>query len=185
MAASDEHDEDGVLISDEFTNPLKRRKMVEKRARKFEQAASSDCPACPGGPRRRRGDAGRLGSTYRDSGGHRALAGQRRKANQLAVKWIVPFHAAAVRKLVRAQRTIIVENNFSGQFARYLRSETGFTAHGHIRKYDGEPFKPHHIVAGVLDSCWPDEGSCARTRSRGVGADPPPIGRWKPAPTVE
>src|ERR1700751_2987853 len=30
-AASDEHDEDGVLISDEFTNPTKRRAMMEKR----------------------------------------------------------------------------------------------------------------------------------------------------------
>ena len=35
VVATDEHDEDGVLISDEFTNPHKRRKMVEKRARKF------------------------------------------------------------------------------------------------------------------------------------------------------
>src|SRR5207249_5106615 len=33
-AATDEHDEDGVLISDEFTNPVKRRAMMEKRQRK-------------------------------------------------------------------------------------------------------------------------------------------------------
>jgi len=32
--ASDEHDEDGVLISDEFTNTTKRRAMMEKRMRK-------------------------------------------------------------------------------------------------------------------------------------------------------
>jgi 2-oxoglutarate ferredoxin oxidoreductase subunit alpha len=25
------------------------------------------------------------------------------------------------------------------------------TADGHIRKYDGEPFMPHHIVDGVKD----------------------------------
>ena len=43
----------------------------------------------------------------------------------------------------------MVENNYSGQFARYLRSETGIVADGHIRKYDGEPFMPHHIVDGV------------------------------------
>ena len=49
------------------------------------------------------------------------------------------------------KRTIIVENNYSGQFARYLRSETGFEAQGHIRKYDGEPFMPHHIVEAVKD----------------------------------
>ena len=28
-------------------------------------------------------------------------------------------------------------------------SETSFAADGHIRKYDGEPFMPHHIVDGV------------------------------------
>jgi hypothetical protein len=49
------------------------------------------------------------------------------------------------------KRVIIVENNQSGQFARYLRSETGIKADGHIRKYDGEPFMPHHIVAGVQE----------------------------------
>ena len=53
--------------------------------------------------------------------------------------------------LSRSKRNIIVENNYSGQFYRYLRSETGFTADGHIRKYDGEPFMPHHIVDGVLE----------------------------------
>ena len=30
-----------------------------------------------------------------------------------------------------------------------MRSETGYSADGHIRKYDGEPFMPHHIVDGV------------------------------------
>ena len=35
VVATDEHDQDGVLISDEFTNPHKRRRMVEKRARKM------------------------------------------------------------------------------------------------------------------------------------------------------
>ena len=71
-------------------------------------------------------------------------------ANHLHIKWIVPFHVDEVSRILgRAKRVIIVENNQSGQFARYLRSETGFNAHGHIRKYDGEPFMPHHIVEGV------------------------------------
>jgi 2-oxoglutarate ferredoxin oxidoreductase subunit alpha len=51
----------------------------------------------------------------------------------------------------RANKTIIVENNHSGQFYRYLRSETGLSVDGHIRKYDGEPFMPHHIVEGVME----------------------------------
>ena len=73
-------------------------------------------------------------------------------ANQLAIKWIVPFHADAIMEVLNAAaHTLIVENSYSGQFARYLRSETGFSPDGHIRKYDGEPFMPHHIVTGVLE----------------------------------
>ncbi len=32
-----------------------------------------------------------------------------------------------------------------------MRSETGLTVDSHIRKYDGEPFMPHHIVDGVKE----------------------------------
>ena len=45
----------------------------------------------------------------------------------------------------------MVENNYSGQLYRYMRSETGLSVDGHIRKYDGEPFAPHPIVEGVLE----------------------------------
>ena len=70
--------------------------------------------------------------------------------NYLPVRWLVPLHADVIADVfAKAKKTIIVENNYSGQFARYLRSETGFAADGHIRKYDGEPFMPHHIVDGV------------------------------------
>ena len=40
VVATDEHDEEGILISDEFTNPIKRRQMVEKRARKMDDYLS-------------------------------------------------------------------------------------------------------------------------------------------------
>ena len=80
------------------------------------------------------------------------LNGQGISANHLPIKWIVPFHADAVSDIIsRAKRTIIVENNHSGQFHRYLRSVTGLSVDGHIRKYDGEPFMPHHIVDSVTE----------------------------------
>ena len=73
-------------------------------------------------------------------------------ANHLPIRWLVPLHGDAILDLLKdAQHTIIVENNFSGQFARYLRSETSFVADGHIRKYDGEPFFPSHIVEAVQE----------------------------------
>ena len=89
------------------------------------------------------------------------------KVNRVAVKWILPFHAEAIIKaLSGARKTLIIENNYSGQFHRFLRSETGITADGHIRKYDGEPFMPHHIAGGVrahLETQSPAACSC-RTR---------------------
>ena len=45
----------------------------------------------------------------------------------------------------------MVENNYSGQFYRYMRSETGLDVDGHIRKYDGEPLMPHQVVNGVQE----------------------------------
>src|SRR5260370_13084269 len=73
-------------------------------------------------------------------------------ANQLQIRWLVPLHGDAILEILRNSRhTIIVENNYSGQFARYLRSETSFVPDGHIRNYDGEPFIPHHHVEAVKE----------------------------------
>ena len=73
-------------------------------------------------------------------------------ANQLQIRWMVPLHGEAIVEILKGSRhTIIIENNYSGQFARYLRSETSFVPAGNIRKYDGEPFMPHHIVEAVKE----------------------------------
>ena len=154
VAATDEHDEDGTLISDEFTNPAKRRLMVEKRARKMESVLSRIAPPETGRPRKRRRHPGWLGFDRgrHSRGGRKAGAEEGIVANQLAMKWLVPFHAEEITRILsRSKRVIIIENNHSGQFARYLRSETGIAAHGHIRKYDGEPFMPHHLVNAVKE----------------------------------
>ena len=153
IVATDEHDEDSLLISDEFTHPHKRRKMVEKRARKFAGVASGIAPPQLEGPADAEVTLIGWGSTYgviKEAMELLELRGV--TANHFPIKWIVPFHGQVVSEILsRAKRTIIVENNYSGQFARYLRSETGFAADGHIRKYDGEPFVPHHIVDGVVE----------------------------------
>jgi len=68
----------------------------------------------------------------------------------LPIKWIVPFHTKQINEvLTNSKKVIIVENNFSGQFYRYMRSEIGMDVDAHIRKYDGEPFMPHQVVNGV------------------------------------
>ena len=152
IAATDEHDEDGTLVSDEFTNPDVRRMMVEKRARKMETVlAELEAPKLVG-PESATVTLVGFGSTegvileaIEKLAGEEGIV-----ANQLHLRWMVPFHSDEVKKILSAcNKVIILENNFSGQFARYLRSETGIEADGFIRKYDGEPFMPHHIVEAV------------------------------------
>ncbi len=154
VAASDEHDQDGTLISDEFTNPTIRRQMVEKRAHKMETVLSHIAPPKLVGPENAAVTLVGWGSTegvIREAV-EKLAAEEGIVANQLAVKWIVPFHTDEITRILsKSKKIIVVENNYSGQFARYLRSETGIAAHGHIRKYDGEPFMPHHIVNAVKE----------------------------------
>jgi 2-oxoglutarate ferredoxin oxidoreductase subunit alpha len=151
--ATDDHMEDGVLISDEFTNPVKRRAMMEKRQRKVAGIEAAVEPPALMGP----ADAdvtligwGSTDGVIREA--REILAEEGITANQLQIRWIVPLHGDAIMEILKHSRhTIIIENNYSGQFARYLRSETSFVPNGHIRKYDGEPFMPHHIVDAVRE----------------------------------
>ncbi|NNE38516.1 MAG: 2-oxoacid:acceptor oxidoreductase subunit alpha, partial [Gammaproteobacteria bacterium] len=153
VVATDEHDENGVLISDEFTDPHKRRAMVEKRARKFSRVVEDIKPPQLEGQAHADVTLIGWGSTHGViKEAIEQLAQDGIKANQLGIKWIVPFHTKEITDIItNAKHTIIVENNYSGQFFRYLRSETGLNVNGHIRKYDGEPFMPHHIVEGVKE----------------------------------
>jgi len=152
-AASDEHDEDGVLISDEFTNPTKRRAMMEKRMRKVAGIAASVPPPELWGPKDADVTLIGWGSTKGVIEEACELLGDEGiTANQLQIRWLVPLHGDEILDILKdAKHTIIVENNYSGQFARYLRSETSFVPDGYIRKYDGEPFMPHHIVNAVRE----------------------------------
>ena len=151
--ATDEHQEDGVLISDEFTNPAKRRAMMEKRMRKVAGIEAAVSPPTLSGPREADVTLIGWGSTKGViEEACEILNEEGISANQLQIRWLVPLHGEAILEILGGTRhAIIVENNYSGQFARYLRSETSFVADGHIRKYDGEPFMPHHIVEAVKE----------------------------------
>jgi 2-oxoglutarate ferredoxin oxidoreductase subunit alpha len=153
VAATDEHDEDGVLLSDVYTDPVRRQKMVDKRVRKMNTVLAHLPPPLFSGPPDAEVTLLGWGSTW----GVLAEAVERLNregiaVNHLQVRYLLPFQVQEVQKILgRSRRIIIVENNQSGQFARHLRGETGIAANGHIRKYDGEPFEPKHIVAGVKD----------------------------------
>jgi 2-oxoglutarate ferredoxin oxidoreductase subunit alpha len=151
VAATDEHDEEGIVISDVFTNPAVRRKMAEKRLRKLDLALG-DLPAPQlSGPADAEVTLIGWGSTQgviREAVGQLAAAGIR--ANHLQVKYLFPFHAREVSEILRrSKRTICIEANATGQFARHLRAETGTSVDDRILKYDGEPFEPHEVTERV------------------------------------
>jgi 2-oxoglutarate ferredoxin oxidoreductase subunit alpha len=153
VAASDEHDEDGVLISDAYTNPLIRQKMVDKRARKMEGLAKELKPLKMEGP----ADADLTLVTWGSTWGVateavKKLNAEGLKVNLLPFKYLVPFQAeAATALLSKAKKICVLEMNQSGQFQRHLRAETGITADASIRKYDGEPIEPRQVTAAVKD----------------------------------
>ena len=127
VVATDEHDEDSMLISDEFTNPHKRRMMVEKRSRKMSDMLERVAPPQLEGAEDAEVTLVGWGSTYGTiKETLDLLAVQGVKANQLGIKWIVPFHGDAIAGILSGcKKVIVVENNESGQFYRYMRSETG------------------------------------------------------------
>jgi pyruvate/2-oxoacid:ferredoxin oxidoreductase alpha subunit len=151
VAGSDDHDEEGVLISDEYTNPAVRRKMHEKRMGKLEAIRHKlQAPELEG---QAEADVTLVGWGSTWGVIHEAiesLGGEGVTANHLHIKYLHPFHAAEVTDILTgSQRIVVIENNSSGQFARYLRAETGSKADHKVLKYDGEPFTPGYIVEAV------------------------------------
>src|SRR5438132_3956473 len=120
VVATDEHDEDGVLISDEFTDPHKRQAIHEKRMRKMEGVLPLLEPPEVHGPADARVTLVGWGSTegvIHEAMQQLAVAGI--AANNLQIKWLVPLHVDAIVSILsKSPKVIMIENNYSGQFAR-------------------------------------------------------------------
>lgn len=157
VAGSDEHDERGHLISDIRSGLPKwvseRQRMMEKRMRKLEGLAR----ALPGPLLEGPADApltflawGSTVGAIRDA--REELDRRGKPTNLLWFPAVYPLAAGPLAKsLSTVRRSLLVEGNFSGQFGRLLRAESGFVPTDRLVKYDGEPFFPHEIVAKALE----------------------------------
>ncbi len=151
VAATDDHDEEGIVISDVFTSPPVRRKIQEKRMMKVQRALQELTAPALEGPE----DAEVTLVGWGSSKGviKEAVAMLRSEgisANQLHFKYLHPFHSReALSILTSCRRTVSVECNYTGQFARHLRAETGYSVNDMVLKYDGEPMEPAYIVNQV------------------------------------
>ena len=151
VAATDEHDQDGVLISDMFTNPPMRAKMMDKRMRKLEGILKELPDPELEGPAEADLTLVGWGSTYavlRET--MEVLAKEGVAVNLVAPRYLWPFKGEVMRTLLeRAKVTLAVEGNYIGQLAKFIRMETGIAIQHHLHKYDGEPFEPGQVIAHV------------------------------------
>jgi 2-oxoglutarate/2-oxoacid ferredoxin oxidoreductase subunit alpha len=157
VAGSDEHDEKGHLVSDVKSGiPIwvaERTRMMDKRMKKLDGIlGKTEGPAWEG-PADAPLTFVAWGSTIgaiRDAMAQLAAQGQ--ATNLLHFPTVFPLDPAKVTAaLGRTKRTLLVECNFTGQFGRLLRSETGIHLGERLLKYDGEPFYPYEIVGRALE----------------------------------
>ncbi|MGB9132015.1 MAG: 2-oxoacid:acceptor oxidoreductase subunit alpha [Methanosarcina sp.] len=138
---SDEHDEEGHIIEDSET----RIKMVQKRLLKKLPLIKKEieAPLLYGDPSPKIVLVGH-GSTY---GVLKEVVDTFSKDHKLAMMHFSQIYPLSERDrfdyielLEKADITICIENNASGQFAKLIKAETGFEFSHQISKYDGRPF---------------------------------------------
>jgi 2-oxoglutarate ferredoxin oxidoreductase subunit alpha len=149
LSDSDEHDEFGHICEDADN----RIKMNDKRMKKLE-VLRDEMPVA-----KVYGDSGAKlsligwGSTY----GPLAevvdiLKAEGKSVNLVHFTHIHPLPVEATRKLFsKSKKTVCVENNSTGQFARHLKLEADVSIKDTVLRYDGEPFSPEFIIAALKE----------------------------------
>ena len=144
MTTSDEHNEEGHIIEDAET----RIKMMDKRMGKLELAKEEmRLPEVYGAENAEITLIG-WGSTY---GALREavdrLNANGTKANLFFFTDLWPMPEEKILSLLQvAKYTVCVEGNYTGQFAKLLRRQTGFKVDKLITKYDGRPFTVDDVL---------------------------------------
>lgn len=142
---ADEHDEEGHITE----NLEIRAKMVEKRFNKKMQLIEKEIipPKLWGSE-----DYDVLvvgwGSTY----GTIIEALNELDSNNISFlhfNQVYPLHPDTLNYLNKAKKTVLFENNASGQFTNLIKTETGFEIDEKILKYDGMPFSVEEVIKNL------------------------------------
>ncbi len=157
IAGSDEHDEKGHLISDVKAGiPVwvaERVRMMGKRMHKLDGLRAAAPHPTRDGPEKADLTFVAWGSTVaavRDA--MRLLTERGVTTNLVHSGTVYPIDPVAWKALLApAHRTLLVEANYSGQFGRLLRAESGLDLAEKLLKYDGEPFFPLEIAARAME----------------------------------
>lgn len=138
---SDEHDEEGHMVEDAET----RIKMTEKRVLKKRALIGKDiAPPIYYGKEGAEIILAGWGSTYGVIKEAVDVLSSKTSIGMLHFSEIYPLPLTDqldyIDILEKAKKSICIENNVAGQFARLLRTETGFHFQSRINKYNGRPF---------------------------------------------
>lgn len=69
-----------------------------------------------------------------------------KKLNLLALKYLWPFPAQEVQKLLASsKKLILIENNYTGQLGQLITQKTGIEIKDKILRYDGLPFTVEEV----------------------------------------
>lgn len=149
VSTGNEHDEFGA-ISEDAENRIAQ---ADKRMRKTEGMTREVDPPSTYGPEAADVTFVVWGSTYGPvrEAVDRLNDEEPGRANLLHFSALHPFPSQTKAALERANRSIVVEGNVTGQLETLIRARTGISVDGSIRKYDGRAFSPEYIVAHLSE----------------------------------
>ncbi len=143
--ASDEHDELGHITEDKDN----RTKMMQKRMRKLDAARADIEPPTRYGPEEAPIVLVGWGSTY---GVLREVVDRLQgEARLVHFRDLWPFPSDAAAQALETGTLVAVENNFTTQFKRLLQAETCIRVDHAVSRYDGRPFSPEDVLAGLKE----------------------------------
>jgi 2-oxoglutarate ferredoxin oxidoreductase subunit alpha len=149
----DEHDEFGAITE----NSENRVKMMQKRMRKLqvaEELIPKEKKVNFFGPEKADITLVGWGSTKGAIlDGMQDLEADATRCNFLQIRYMSPFPTELVTKyLSNAKKTVLIENNYSGQLGALIREHTGIAMDFKVLKYNGRPFSQNEVYEGVEDA---------------------------------
>jgi 2-oxoglutarate ferredoxin oxidoreductase subunit alpha len=147
---SDEHSEEGHLVEDRQT----RIAMTEKRLfRKLPALTGEIDPPLFYGSENPEVVIACWGSTYGATKEVVDILSRKERVAMLHFSELYPFPGTEkfdyLRLLKGARLTLCVEQNATGRFATLMGSETGFTFHRNIRRFDGRPYTVDTLMGEI------------------------------------
>jgi len=143
---SDEHDEKGCITED-----LKIRvKMNDKRLKKLKLISEDAMEPGLTGSTEYTTLLVSWGSTYHTVKDALELL-KREDVSLLHFNQVYPIHKDASRYLMKAKKTVVIENNATSQFGKLIKSDTGIDIDEKILKYNGLPFFADELAEILKD----------------------------------